>query len=154
MFTTRGASAGTWSDPDLVPEKSLYRPHTLISQPPRVSLPEVCRDFGPHNSSSRKISWKSVTWYHVILDHKFSRALVSHQIAPKFLFLNHKVYLSTRFQGIYRTPSELREKLVGKVLHVMTGFRVEDSLFEFWTRTQSPVRHTLSEGVRPSFWTF
>ena len=58
---------------------------------------------------------------------------------------SHDGYANTRFQGIYRTPPELRENLVRKVLHILTEFRTEDSSFAFWTRTQSPVRHTLSQ---------
>ena len=57
---------------------------------------------------------------------------------------SHDGYLPIRFQGIYLTPPELREKLTGTVSHILTEFCTEDSSFAFWTRTQSPVRHTLA----------
>ena len=84
-----------------------------------------------------------ITWF---LRPNLSRVSRSPQIALKSFVSSHDGYLNTRFQGIYRTPPELREKLTGKVLHILTEFRTEDSSFAFWTRTQSPVRHTLVWG--------
>ena len=96
---------------------------------------------------SRKVL-HDITWF---LRPNLSRASRSVQIALKSFGANHDGYANTRFQGIYRTPPELRENLVRKVLHILTEFRTEDSSFAFWTRTQSPVRHTLllrSDGPR------
>ena len=91
---------------------------------------------------SRKVL-HDITWF---LRPNLSRASRSVQIALKSFGASHDGYANTRFQGIYRTPPELRENLVRKVLHILTEFRTEDSSFAFWTRTQSPVRHTLSLG--------
>ena len=96
---------------------------------------------------SRKVL-HDITWF---LRPNLSRASRSVQIALKSFGANHDGYANTRFQGIYRTPPELRENLVRKVLHILTEFRTEDSSFAFWTRTQSPVRHTLLKVVPYGF---